>query len=102
MIQSLATHPDSEKITLLINTGNMDIEDVEVFLSSVAMNLLMEDLDITDTIDISLVAKLEDIQWQSLLPRIYGRLILNNEDKLALAQAPVSKIHSYQVDSLIS
>ncbi|UUO14265.1 O-linked N-acetylglucosamine transferase, SPINDLY family protein [Dolichospermum heterosporum] len=102
VIQALATHPESEKITLLINTGDMDTEDAEIFLSSVAMNLLMEDLDITDTIDISLVDKLGDIQWQSLLPRIYGRVILNNEDEVALAKAPVSKIHSYQIDSLIS
>ena len=102
VIQTLATHPESEKITLLINTGDMDTEDAEIFLSSVAMNLLMEDLDITDTIDISLLDQLGDIQWQSLLPRIYGRVILNNEDEVALAKAPVSKIHSYQIDSLIS
>ena len=66
------------------------------------MNLLMEDLDINDTINISLVDKLGDTQWQSLLTRIYGRITLNNEDKVALAQATVSKIHSYQIDSLIS
>ena len=102
VIQTLATHPNSEKITLLINTGDIDTEDAEIFLSSVVMNLLMEDLDITDTINISLVDKLGDTQWQSLLTRIYGRITLNNEDKVALAQATVSKIHSYQVDSLIS
>jgi glycosyltransferase involved in cell wall biosynthesis/2-polyprenyl-3-methyl-5-hydroxy-6-metoxy-1,4-benzoquinol methylase len=102
VIQTLATHPNSEKITLLINTGDIDTEDAEIFLSSVVMNLLMEDLDITDTINISLVDKLGDTQWQSLLTRIYGRITLNNEDKVALAQATVSKIHSYQIDSLIS
>ncbi|MBO1071271.1 MAG: glycosyltransferase [Dolichospermum sp. DEX189] len=102
VIQTLATHPNSEKITLLINTGDIDTEDAEIFLSSVVMNLLMEDLDITDTINISLVDKLGDTQWQPLLTRIYGRITLNNEDKVALAQATVSKIHSYQIDSLIS
>jgi hypothetical protein len=40
------------------------------------------------------------MQWQSLLPRIYGRIILNNEDKVALTQVPVSKLESYQLDSL--
>ncbi|GAX34867.1 FkbM family methyltransferase [Nodularia sp. NIES-3585] len=103
VIQALATHPENEKITLIINSANIATEDAEMFLSSVAMNLLMEeDLDISASIDISLVDKLGDMQWQSLLPRIYGRIILTNEDESALAKAPVSKLHIYQIDSLIT
>ena len=102
VIQILANHSKKKKITLIIHTGNIAIEDAEMFLSSVAMNLLMEDLDISDTIDISLVGKLGDMQWQSLLPRIYGRVILSNEAKINLAQIPVSNLESYPLDSLIS
>jgi glycosyltransferase involved in cell wall biosynthesis len=102
VIQTLANHPKNEQITLIIYTGDFATEDAEMFLSSVAMNLLMEDLDISDTIDISLVGTLGDMQWQSLLPRIDGRIILDNEDKVALKQAPVSKLESYQLDSLIN
>ncbi len=102
VIQTLANHSENKKITLIIHTGNIAIEDAEMFLSSVAMNLLMEDLDISDTIDISLVGKLGDMQWQSLLPRIYGRVILSNEAKINLAQIPVSNLESYPLDSLIS
>ncbi|MEY3403813.1 MAG: hypothetical protein RLZZ86_3435, partial [Cyanobacteriota bacterium] len=102
VIQTLANHPENQKITLIIHTGNLTIEDAEMFLSSVAMNLLMEDLDITDTIDISLVDKLGDTQWQSLLPRIYGRIILSNENEVALRRIPVGNLKSYQLDSLIS
>jgi predicted O-linked N-acetylglucosamine transferase (SPINDLY family) len=102
IIQALATHPENEKITLIVHTGNIDTEDAEMFLSSVAMNLLMEDLDISDTIDISLVGTLGDMQWQSLLPRIYGRVILNHEDKTALAQTPVEQLQSYQIDNFIN
>ncbi|MEA5578500.1 methyltransferase type 11 [Anabaena sp. UHCC 0451] len=99
IIQTLANHPNNEKITLIMHTGDIATEDIEMFLSSVAMNLLLEDLDITDTIDISLVDKLGDMQWQSLLPLIHGRIILDNEDRIALSQAPVSKLESYQLDS---
>ena len=102
VIQTLANHSENKKITLIIHTGNIAIEDAEMFLSSVAMNLLMEDLDISDTIDISLVGKLGDMQWQSLLPRIYGRVILSNEAKINLAQIPVGNLESYPLDSLIS
>ncbi|MDB9347870.1 glycosyltransferase [Nodularia spumigena] len=101
VIQTLATHPENEKIALIINAGNIATEDAEMFLSSVAMNLLMEDLDISETIDISLIAELGDMQWQSLLPRIYGRIILNNEDKTALASAPVSNLNNLTIDNLI-
>ncbi|MDZ7959689.1 MAG: glycosyltransferase family 4 protein [Aulosira sp. DedQUE10] len=102
VIQTLANHPNKEKVTLIIHTSNIAIEEAEIFLSSVAMNLLMEDLDITDTINISLIDKLGNMQWQSLLPHIYARIILNHEDEVALAQAPVSKIQSYQIDRLIN
>ncbi|WP_071190211.1 FkbM family methyltransferase [Trichormus sp. NMC-1] len=103
IIKALANHPESEKITLLINTGNIDAEEATMFLSSIAMNLLMEeDLDVSDSINISLVAELGHMQWESLLPRIYGRVVLKNEDELALAQAPVSKLQSYQIDSFIN
>ncbi|MFM9160507.1 MAG: glycosyltransferase, partial [Dolichospermum sp.] len=67
VIQTLANHPENQKITLIIHTGNLTIEDAEMFLSSVAMNLLMIDLDFSNTIEISFIDKLENMQWQSLL-----------------------------------
>ncbi|MFM6530357.1 MAG: glycosyl transferase, partial [Dolichospermum sp.] len=84
------------------HTGNLTIEDAEMFLSSVAMNLLMTDLDISDTIEISFIDKLGNMQWQSLLPRIYGRVILSHEDQITLAQMPVTNLKSYPLDSLIN
>lgn len=102
VIEALGTHPENQKITLIIHTGNLTIEEAEMFLSSVAMNLLMADLDISDTIEISLIDKLGNMQWQSLLPRIYGRVILSHEDQITLAQMPVSNLESYQLDSLIN
>ncbi|WP_242031169.1 DUF5672 family protein [Anabaena sp. FACHB-1237] len=102
VIQTLGNHPENQKITLIIHTGNLTIEDAGMFLSSVAMNLLMADLDISDTIEISLIDKLGNMQWQSLLPRIYGRIILSNEANINLAQIPVSNLESYPLDSLIN
>jgi hypothetical protein len=102
LIQVLAAHPDNEKITLLVNTGTIATEDVEMFLSSVAMNLLMmEDLDISDSINISLIPELANTQWQSLLSRIHSRIILNNEDATALKSATVRNLTSVQIDNII-
>lgn len=98
----VATHPDSGNTTLLINTNNIAVEDAELFLSSVAMNILMqEDLDITEGLTISLVADLADIQWEALLPRINGRIILEHEDQNGIIQAKAEKITTYELESLI-
>ncbi|KOP26062.1 glycosyl transferase family 1 [Hapalosiphon sp. MRB220] len=100
IIKTLATHPDSRNITLLIDTNNIATEDAELFLSSVTMNLLMEeDLDITDGLEVSLLGNLADIQWKVLLPRIHGRIILENENQQALMQAKADTLTSYELAS---
>ncbi|BAT55078.1 Glycosyl transferase, group 1 [Nostoc sp. NIES-3756] len=96
VIRTLATHTDSHKTTLLIDTTDISGEDAELFLSSVTMNLLMEeDLDLTDSLEISLVLNLADIQWKTLLPRIRGRIILQNENQQALIPVKADTLASY-------
>ncbi|MEH1848380.1 MAG: class I SAM-dependent methyltransferase [Nostoc sp.] len=98
VMKTVATH--SEKTTLLINTGNIAVEDAELFLSSVVMNLLVEeDLDVTEGLEISLVGNLADIQWKALLPRLYARIVLECEDPNALNQAKAETLTSYEIES---
>ncbi len=102
VIKTLATYPDSQKTTLLIDTSNIAVEDAEMFLSSVAMNLLMEsDLDMTEELEISLIGELSNIQWKTLLSRIQARIILENDNqeavmKLSMAKLPQRKLESFQ------
>ncbi|MEH2118566.1 glycosyltransferase [Nostoc sp.] len=99
VMKTVATHMDRKKTTLLINTGNLDVEDAELFLSSVVMNLLVqEDLDVTERLEISLVENLADIQWEALLPRIHARIVLEYEDKNALSQAKAETLTSYEIE----
>ncbi|MEH1771489.1 FkbM family methyltransferase [Nostoc sp.] len=99
VMKAVATHIDSQKTTLLINTGNIAVEDAELFLSSVVMNLLVEeDLDITEELQISLVANLADIQWEALLPRIHARIVLEYEDTNVLSQVKAETITSYNIE----
>jgi len=80
VIKSAAIHPDAAKITLLISTGNISIEEAQLFLSGIAMNLLMEeDIDISEELAVSLVGELSDVQWQALLPRIHKKIALDIE-----------------------
>ncbi|MEH2458409.1 methyltransferase domain-containing protein [Nostoc sp.] len=99
VMKTVSTHPNSEKTTLLIVTGNSTAEDAELFLSSVVMNLLVEeDLDVTEELEISLVGNLADIQWKALLPRIYARIVLEYEDPNALNQAKAETLISYKIE----
>ncbi|MEH1777603.1 MAG: hypothetical protein V7L26_00305 [Nostoc sp.] len=103
VIKTLVDHVNNEKITLIINTSNTATEDAEIFLSSIAMNLLLEeDLDINQGLEISLLENLSNIEWQALLPRIHARLILEYEDQEALAKVPVKNLGCYELDNWIN
>ena len=100
VIKTLATHPDSEKINLLIYTGNIDAEEAAMFLSSIAMNLLLEeDIDISDGLGISPVWNLSPIQWEVVFNHVTGRIILEQEDKDTLVSVVGENIQSINFKS---
>ncbi|TAE66298.1 MAG: glycosyltransferase family 1 protein [Oscillatoriales cyanobacterium] len=101
VIRAIATHPDKSKMTLLVDTTNISDEDADLALSSVAMNLLMEkDLDVSDGPEIVAIGHLNEIQWQALVPYLRARIVLENENKEAIAQIASPKIPLVQIDSL--
>lgn len=100
VIKALVTHPDKSHITLLVNTSNISDEDANLILSSVAMNLLMEeDLDVNEGPEISLVGKLETSQWKALLPRLQARITLENENQEAITLSQADTLPSYDLNS---
>jgi len=102
VVRAIATHPDKSKITLLVASSNFSDEDANLALSSVAMNLLMEeDLDVSDGPEISLIGQLSEIQWSVLRPRLHGRIVLENENKEAIVQAKAQNIPKFEPDSFI-
>jgi predicted O-linked N-acetylglucosamine transferase (SPINDLY family)/glycosyltransferase involved in cell wall biosynthesis len=102
VIQTLATQSDSQKTTLLIDTTNIEIEDAEMFLSSVAMNLMMEeDLDISEELEISLIEDLNNIQWENLSPRINARIVLECDNQAAVGKFSQGTIPQRQIESFI-
>lgn len=100
VIKALATHHSRNHITLLIDTTAISGEDANLFLSGVAMNLLMEeDLDITEELKISIVEKLDKTQWEVLFPRIQARIVLENENQEAIEQASLEALTSYELET---
>jgi glycosyltransferase involved in cell wall biosynthesis len=101
VVRAIATHPDKSKMTLLVDNSNISDEDANLALSSVVMNLLMEeDLDVSDGPEISLIEQLSEIQWEAVRPRLHGRIVLESENKEAIAQAKAEKIALFELDSL--
>ncbi len=101
VIKALATHPDSQKTTLLIDISNISSEDADLLLSAVMMNILMnEDRDVTEELEISLVGKLVDIQWKALLPCLKARIVMKHENQQALAQVKAETLPCFEVESL--
>ncbi|MEZ2240849.1 class I SAM-dependent methyltransferase [Microcoleus sp.] len=101
VIKATATHQDKSKITLLVDHSNISEEDANLALSSVAMNLLMEeDLDVSDGPEILLIGQLSEIPWQALRLRLHGRIVLEHENKEAIARYGAEEIQFYSLDSL--
>ena len=105
VITVLGTHPDRNQITLLIDTSNIpeDYEiDANLILSSVVMNLLMEeDIDVTDGLEISTVANLSSIQWEFVLTRLHNRIILGHENEEAKAKIKAENIPACKLDNIM-
>jgi len=101
VIKSLVTHPDRAKMTLLIDNSNIAAEEADLILSSVAMNLLMEeDLEVDEGPEIVLVGELSQIQRLAVIPQLQGRISLENENKGAIALFKAENIPTIELDRL--
>ncbi|MDF0555970.1 CmcI family methyltransferase [Kamptonema sp. UHCC 0994] len=100
-IRAIATHPDKNKMTLLVDSSNISEEDANLALSCVAMNLLMEeDLDVSEGPEITLLGHLSEIQREILISHLHARIVLENENKDAIAQVKAENIALFELDRL--
>jgi len=101
VIKAIASHPEVGDLTLLVDSSNVSSEDADLLLSSVVMNLLMqEDLDVTEQLELSLVGNLGGIQWEALLPRIQARILMENENPNAIAALKAETIPVCELDQV--
>ena len=67
-------------ITLIINISDTTEEEANLLLSSVAMNLLMEeDLEMSENLNFSFIEKFSSSQWETLLLNVLARIQLDEE-----------------------
>ncbi|MCF3625725.1 glycosyltransferase [Planktothrix agardhii 1801] len=98
VFKAIASLPNKSQITLYINSQNIPDEDANLILSSLIMNLLMEtELDVTEALEILLTGQLTDLQAQGLLPHLTARIVLDHEDKNAIASFGAEIIPIYDL-----
>lgn len=76
LLTQILTHPDRDRLCLLIDTSNTDPESADLAISSVIMYLLTEtDIDPGDAEpEITLLKPLSADRWQQLLPEISAQI----------------------------
>jgi hypothetical protein len=104
VIMALATHHERSQITLLIDCGKISEADAGMLVSSVIMNLFMEeDLDVSQLPQISIVGetgKMNRMEWEALLSRVHFRIVLKNENTQTIANVRAEHIPTYELNSL--
>jgi hypothetical protein len=81
VLKAIASHPQAEEITLIIDTTNTENEeDAQLLLSAVTMNLILEEgIELPETTEITFIGKLTPQQWEKLFSLIQYRIILDTE-----------------------
>ncbi len=103
VLRAVLTHPDSDRITLLIDSRGISEEDASLAISGAVMNLLMEeDLGAREEPEISLVGEMGEIKWRVLLSLINARIALASENRRAIAEVKVETVACFDLDSFSS
>lgn len=94
LLTTVLTHPDRDRLCLLIDTSNTDLESADLAISSVIMYLLTEtDLDTGDAEpEITLLKPLSPTQWKNIIPSIAARIAVEVEDKNASGRSLFTQI----------
>lgn len=101
VMEAIAHNPHPDTITLLIDTTGIDPEEADLALSSIAMNLMMEeDAERYESLEISLVDQLSPLQWQALLSQIRGRVVLPAENEGAIEGAKAGELPRFSLDDI--
>ena len=102
VIKTLVNHPDKGQIKLLIDHQDMSDEEADLMLSSMMMNLLMEDeLDVEQGPDITLVGQLTQPQWINLLSVAQGCVRLESENLAVLKAVNAEQIPQFPLEQLL-
>jgi hypothetical protein len=99
MLRVVATHPQSEYMVLLIDSSQTTAEVANLALSSAAFALLMDDIEIGEDLDISVLGDLDFRQWQYLKALLLARLVIDCENEAAIAARGLTQLPAYSLET---
>lgn len=107
ILSQLSQHPDASQMTLIFDTSSLEeIDLANDLVAAVVMNLMMtEDVDVTESLAISLTGRLAPMQWSALLPKLHGKIKmqLENLEVIDLAHPQLmSEFRSIELVDLVS
>lgn len=101
LLAVLNSHPDRLAISLLIYTGDLDLETINLWFSELALNLMLEtSLEIGEDISIVPTGQLAVPQWHYLLRRIQAKIDFHAEDLTILEQLDIQPLKSLSLRDL--
>ncbi len=93
LLQQCAASHGETPTTLLIDTHAIAPELADQVVSGVIMALALEaGIDVTETLCISLVPHLGEIQWRALAPKLTARLVFSPENIAAVEAAQLQQL----------
>lgn len=96
MIQKIAPHTLEKPTTLLIVTDGVNGEEVNLMLSGLVMDLLFSgELEVDESLQISPVSELSEIQWSYLVSHIQGKIELEKENTEAITRVKADSLSKY-------
>ncbi|MBL1210469.1 glycosyltransferase family 4 protein [Geminocystis sp. GBBB08] len=89
-----------EIITLVIDTTGITEEDANLFLSGIAMNLMLEkELNLENILYFTLISNLNEQEWKNLFPKITAKITLENENQDAINYANIEELVSINANN---
>jgi len=81
VLRAIASHPQAQEITLIIDITNAENEeDAQLLVSAVTMNLILEEgIELPETTEIAFIGNLTSPQWEELSNLIQYRIKIPSE-----------------------
>lgn len=103
IIRELCQLPNAQQVLLLIASDGIEDENIDMLLQGIAMNLaLTEEIDVGDGPAIAITGQLAPIQWATLIERVNGRILIEEENTAYLDAVGADALPCYAVDQLDS
>lgn len=101
VMAKLVRHSKKGYIKILVYNSQIPAEDADFILSSIIMNLLMEEsVEVDRGPDITLLQDLNQRQWSALIPNLQFRVKLKCESKQAILVSKVETILTIELEQI--